>query len=286
MAPTAAILLRAWESGAAAAPLDRAPSLLHSLGALATSVRTDELTVGQCDARLFELRRAMFGEMLEMVATCPACQTEVELTVALGELQPPVREGPVAPLTVQADGYTLLCRIPCNEDLQALARRDRRTVTLRDLLERCVIEASSPGGPPVAPRELPEATAEAIVEALAESDPGALYGAARALLLRQRVGRRTGHPRRGVERPDRMGRPDAHRGPPARADLRLVRGRDPGDERVAAALVPGGRGMVTPYLSRLRPVESGPLLRPRASFAVRARACAPDRQAGRSGASA
>ena len=85
MAPTAAILLRAWESGAAAAPLDRAPSLLHSLGALATSVRTDELTVGQCDARLFELRRRI-GETLEMVATCPACQTEVELTVALGEL--------------------------------------------------------------------------------------------------------------------------------------------------------------------------------------------------------
>ena len=168
MAATAAILLRAWESGAALAPLDRAPSLLHSLGAVATSVRTDELTVGQCDARLFELRRAMFGEMLEVVATCPACQTEVELTVALGDLQPPVREGPVAPLRVQADGYTLLCRIPSNEDLRALARHTGE-VTLRDLLGRCVLEASSP----VTPQELPEATVEAIVEALAESDPGA-----------------------------------------------------------------------------------------------------------------
>ena len=172
MTPTAAILLRAWESGAAVAPLDRAPSLLHSLGAVPASVRTDELTVGQCDARLFELRRAMFGETLEVVTTCPACQTEVELTVALGELQPPVREGPVAPLTVQANGYTLLCRIPCNEDLRALARRGAE-VTLRDLIERCVLEASSPEGPPVALRELPEATVEAIVEALADTDPGA-----------------------------------------------------------------------------------------------------------------
>jgi hypothetical protein len=172
MAPTAAILLRAWESGAALAPLDRAPSLLHSLGAVAVSVQTDELTVGQCDARLFELRRAMFGEMLEVVTTCPTCQTEVELTLALGELQPPVREGPVPPLTVQANGYTLLCRIPCNEDLRALAYRSGE-VTLRDLLEQCVLDASSPEGPPVAPRELPEATVEAIVEALAETDPGA-----------------------------------------------------------------------------------------------------------------
>ena len=172
MAPTAAMLLQAWESGAAAGPLDRAPSLLHSLGAVPASVRTEELSVGQCDARLFELRRAMFGEMLEVVATCPACQTEVELTVALAELQPPVREGHVPPLTVQADGYTLVCRIPCNEDLRVLARRGGE-VTFRDLLERCVLEVTPPGGPSVAPRELPEATAEAVVEALAESDPGA-----------------------------------------------------------------------------------------------------------------
>ncbi len=172
MAPTAAMLLRAWESGAAVGPLDRAPSLLGSLGAVPASVRTDELSVGQCDARLFELRRVMFGEMLEVEATCPACQTEVELSVPLAELQPPVREGPVPPLTVQAGGYTLVCRIPCNEDLRVLARRSGQ-VTVHDLLERCVLKVTSPGGPPVAPQELPDAAAEAIVEALAESDPGA-----------------------------------------------------------------------------------------------------------------
>ena len=172
MAPTAAVLLRAWERGAAGAPPDRAASLLHSLGAVAADVRTDELSVGQCAARLFELRRAMFGEMLEVVATCPACQTEVELTLALGELQPPVQEDPVPPVTVQADGYTLLCRLPRNEDLRALAHRGQQA-TLRDLLERCVIEASSPEGQPVTVHELPEATVEMVTRALAESDPGA-----------------------------------------------------------------------------------------------------------------
>jgi hypothetical protein len=172
MAPTAAVLLRAWEHGAGEAPLDRAPSLLHSLGVVDASVRTGELTVGQCDARLFELRRAMFGEMLEVVSTCPACQADVELVVALGDLQPPVREGPVAPLTVQANGCALLCRLPCNEDLRALARQGPE-VTLRDLLERCVLEVSSPGGLPAELHELPEATVETIIETLAESDPGA-----------------------------------------------------------------------------------------------------------------
>jgi hypothetical protein len=173
MTPTAAILLQAWESGASVAPLDRAPSLLHSLGVVPASVPTDELTVGQCDARLFELRRAMFGEMLEVGAACPACQTEVELTLALDELQPPVTEGPIPPLTAKANGYTLICRIPRNDDLRALACRSGEEVTLRDLLDRCVLEATSPEGLPVAARELPEATVEAIAEALAETDPGA-----------------------------------------------------------------------------------------------------------------
>jgi hypothetical protein len=171
MSRTAA-LLRAWESGAAAAPLERAPSLLRSLGAVETSVRTDELTVGQCDARLFELRRTIFGEMLDVRATCPSCQTDVELTVMLSGLQPPVTDGPAAPVTVRAGGYTLLCRIPCNGDLRVLAGRGAE-VTVRDLLEQCAIEASSPAGQPVHPQELPDAVAEAAVTALAESDPGA-----------------------------------------------------------------------------------------------------------------
>ncbi len=172
METSAATLLRAWEFATAAPPLDRAPSLLHSLGAVSASVPIDGLTVGQCDAKLFELRRTLFGEMLEVVATCPTCQTDVDLNLVLGELQPPDRAGPVLPLTVQADGYTLRCRIPSNEDLRALACRVGE-VTLRDLIEQCALEVTSPEGPSVAPDELPDSAVDTVAEALAENDPGA-----------------------------------------------------------------------------------------------------------------
>ena len=172
MALTGAILLQAWEYGAAAAPFDRAPSLLHSLGTVPAAIPTDELTVGQCDAMLFELRRAVFGETLEAVTTCPVCRTELEVAVALGELQPPVTEGPVAPVTVQADGYTVQCRIPRNDDLRALTVCEQHA-TLRDLLDRCVLAVSSPGGRSSLPPELPESAVETIIGVLAESDPGA-----------------------------------------------------------------------------------------------------------------
>ena len=177
MTPTAAMLLRAWESGAGAPPAARVPALLHLLGAVPAGERTGELTVGQCDARLFALRREVFGATLEAVATCPACQAEVELTLPLGELAPPVREGPAAPLTVRVGRYTVQCRIPCDNDLLAVAGA-RPEPTLRDLLEQCVLEVSPPGytdgaGAAGAAAGLPDSVIDTVIEALADADPGA-----------------------------------------------------------------------------------------------------------------
>jgi hypothetical protein len=172
MAATAATLLRAWEAGAAEAPLDRAPSLLLLLGTVPAETSVDELSVGQCDARLFALRRAMFGEALEVVATCPSCRTEVELTVRLGDMQPPVLEAPDGPVNVTVDGYAVVCRIPRNADLRLAAAAGDRT-TLRDLVDRCVLDARMPDGVPAGLGELPDAVVEAVAAAVAERDPGA-----------------------------------------------------------------------------------------------------------------
>ncbi|MGZ4215245.1 MAG: T4 family baseplate hub assembly chaperone [Solirubrobacteraceae bacterium] len=172
MVPTAATLLQAWECGAAAAPLDRAPSLLQTLDVLPGGATADELTVGQCDARLFGLRREMFGQRAEIVATCPSCDTEVELNVDLDDLQPPVLAGPAEPLALEVDGYEVSCRAPSNADLRVLAA-DRGDPAPGDLLELCIDSVRAVDGEPVAAGELPEATEEAIIEAIAERDPGA-----------------------------------------------------------------------------------------------------------------
>lgn len=171
MAPTAATLLRAWEDGAAVTPLERAPSLLHSLGGAPEGIAISELSVGQCDARLFELRRALFGDVVEVVATCPVCHTELELDVPLSQLQPPVHEGRLAPVTVQTDRHTVVCRVPLNGDLAAI-EAEGDDAGLRDLVDRCMVEARGPDGSPITVRDLPEATLDVIVSALAEADPG------------------------------------------------------------------------------------------------------------------
>jgi hypothetical protein len=181
MSTTAAALLEAWEAGAVAPMPDRATSLLESLGALPDGVTAGELTVGQCDARLFALRRAIFGETLEVVANCPDCDTEVELDLDLAALQPPISDGPLTPVAVHAERYTVVCRIPSNLDLSELAAGG--TVESRDLVGRCALEVrveASPvederteGGRAMTAADLPDSALAMILDELAKSDPGA-----------------------------------------------------------------------------------------------------------------
>lgn len=171
-APTTAALLAAWEAGASEAHADRAPSLLRSLGAVADGVDPGQLTVGQCDARLFALRRGLFGDVLEAVATCPACGEEVELELSLAELQPVALDGEAPGGTYAADGFEIAYRLPRNEDLRQLAAAGAGAGP-SDLLDRCLVAARGPDGAPALAHELPPAVAEAVLEAMAERDTGA-----------------------------------------------------------------------------------------------------------------
>jgi hypothetical protein len=172
VAPTSAALLAAWEAGASEAHIDRAPSLLRSLDAIAPEIDPAQLSVGQCDARLFRLRRAVFGDLFEAVATCPACGEEVDLELSLADVQPAEIDGELPTGTLAADGFQIAYRLPRNEDLRAVAARGAAAGAC-DLLERCVVDARAPDGERALVGELPPAIAESVLKAMAESDPGA-----------------------------------------------------------------------------------------------------------------
>jgi hypothetical protein len=172
MLPTAATLLSAWEAGAGEAPLDRAPSLLVRLDAIPRDQSVGQLTVGQCDARLFELRRALFGDVMEALATCPECGAEVELSLSLAELQPPIVDDPEGVVALEQSDYALVVRIPRNDDLRSLSTA-RNETAIRELVDRCMVEASAGDGRAVSAFELPDDVLHEIVEAMAARDPGA-----------------------------------------------------------------------------------------------------------------
>jgi hypothetical protein len=172
MLPTATTLLSAWEAGAAEAPLDRAPSLLTRLGAIPPDQSVGQLTVGQCDARLFELRRALFGDVMEACATCPGCGTDVEMSLSLADLQPPIVDEPETVVALEQSNYSLVFRIPRNDDLKSLGTAGEEAA-IGELVERCMVEASAGDGRAIAGSELPDDVLRGIVEAMAARDPGA-----------------------------------------------------------------------------------------------------------------
>jgi hypothetical protein len=172
MTPTAASLLAAWEAGAGEPVSGRAPSLLRSLGVIADDEAIEELTIGDCDARLIALRRGLFGETLEVVAACPECGEEVEVTLSLADVQPPVGGRPVDPVALDAGGYRALCRLPRNRDLEELDADDEPGA-IRALVARCAVRVRDHDGTEVAAMALPDAVVDDLAHELAERDPGA-----------------------------------------------------------------------------------------------------------------
>ena len=162
----AATLADAWERGASLPVPDRAASLL---GEVDPTCDVGAMSVGQCDALLFELRRGLFGDDLDAVGCCPNCADQVNLHLDLASLQPPIADPP-GEVQVRTGGYRLSCRSPRNADLSALSRLGA-DVALQDIVGRCLIQPTSDDGSPVTADELPEDVALAVVEAMAEADP-------------------------------------------------------------------------------------------------------------------
>jgi hypothetical protein len=164
-------LMAAWEDGMGEPLVDRAPTLLRSLGLVEPGRDPSDLTVGACDLLLFDLRGRLFGSDLDLAATCPSCGQGVEVVIPTEQVLPDKPDVPPPLVTVETDGLRIRSRVPTNRNLRDVFRYGPEA-TITDLLERCVDTVDGPGAP-YAPADLPAAVAEHVADALAASDPGA-----------------------------------------------------------------------------------------------------------------
>jgi hypothetical protein len=167
----AADFLAAWEAGAGRAPAGRA-LLLHQ------TARPDlagdpeallALPVGEREADLFALRRALFGDRMQVRLACRACGEDMEFELDAGEFARSLAEGRGPVVRVAENGWEVEFRVPAVADLTAAARdADPR----RALLARCVASAVR-NGQPVPADELPTEVQRRIAEAAEAADPAA-----------------------------------------------------------------------------------------------------------------
>lgn len=106
------ILLDIWDAGARRHPIDRALLLLSVAGEAAPEVLAD-LPVGDVNRALMGMRRARFGDRLEVWADCAACGERMSLELTAGDL-------PDAPEAKDVEVAGHRFRRPTSRDLAAL----------------------------------------------------------------------------------------------------------------------------------------------------------------------
>lgn len=169
---TASELLAIWEKGVDRPVFERALLLLEATYGQSCE-NLAELSIGQRDARLLDLREALFGSVLPCLTACSACGEQLELNLDVGDL----RVSPSIPdeqqrghFTMEAEGLTLGFRLPNSLDLSAASSVEDADSARALLIERCLV-AVNDRQTDVSSETLSPTVLDALTAAMAEADP-------------------------------------------------------------------------------------------------------------------
>lgn len=137
-----------WESGRDRHPVDRALLMLSAGHDGVPSERLEELSVGERDAALIDLRIATLGDRLDVATECPACAAAVEFSHRASALRVAGRRDGEAPsLELEIAGLRLRLRRPDSRDLARIACLPQGADPRRVLLRACLAPASADENP-------------------------------------------------------------------------------------------------------------------------------------------
>ncbi len=168
-------ILNLWETGQNEYPVNKALRMLAIACPEMDINVLANLTIGQRDKLLFELREQTFGSMLNGFSQCPQCLERLAFSLSsadLRNLSGPPTANPVYNFELVEADMKLTFRLPTSMDIAALAT-DMNIGTARAMLvERCVIEACIEGKI-VEARDLPNDMIKRIAERMAECEQAA-----------------------------------------------------------------------------------------------------------------
>jgi hypothetical protein len=129
------------------------------------------LSIGQRDAKLFEMYEHLFGPELEAFAECPACGERLEYSLTTRDLKQSAGASEEKDALKLISGDLSLCiRLPNSTDLRAAKECASPAQARRMLAERCVVEALQ-SDRAIPAQSLPDAAVDAISSRLAQADP-------------------------------------------------------------------------------------------------------------------
>ena len=167
----AADIVTIWEAGARQHRLDRALTLLMTSS---DAQRADlaRVSIGERDRRLWALREATFGPMLEGVASCPTCGDMAEFRLLTSDVCPPCSDSSAEEYEVTAGEWQVRFRLPNSRDLAATVKAGNGAKGEAELARRCVLRVGQ-AGKDVEYATCPESVREALDREMVRLDPQA-----------------------------------------------------------------------------------------------------------------
>ncbi len=164
-------ILQVWEQGYDQHLVNRALTLLAASCQEMSLDELAELSVGQRDELLLDLREQTFGTMLNVFAECPQCREHIEFTADVTDIRVANHsEIDEKENNLSIENFDLRFRLINSMDLVEVVNCNDLTRARSILVHRCVIRASR-GGEELSPEELPENIIEKLVARLSECDP-------------------------------------------------------------------------------------------------------------------
>ncbi|MER5911367.1 hypothetical protein ABT124_12890 [Streptomyces sp. NPDC001982] len=165
----AAGLLATWEAGLVEASAGRARLLHRTARPDLDAGALPQRPLGEREADLFALRRALFGERMQVRLECHACGADMEFDLDAGAFARSLGGPDTSVVGLTEGGWDVEFRLPAPADLAAAARAaDPRAA----LLARCLISAVR-DGTAVPADALPAPVQRRIADAVEAADPGA-----------------------------------------------------------------------------------------------------------------
>lgn len=165
-------MLQVWETGRGKPPVMQALFLLAAVHPDESLQTLAELPIGQRDRLLLDLRRWLFGPLLESLVICPQCGERLELGFDMASIQVPETHEIADKWELELDGYNLSFRLPNSQDILNAQLTNELEAGRLSLLESCVLEARR-GDQPTSAAELPAEVRSALTHRLAALDPQA-----------------------------------------------------------------------------------------------------------------
>lgn len=176
---SASDLLEIWERGAGRTPVEQAWVILEYALPEASAAWLAQLTIGQRDAYLLQLREQTFGHQLRGLSSCPGCGEGLEISFSAKDFQAPDLLLPdpeaeerihPAETSLSLTPYEVTFRLPTSGDLNVMVGWKDASLARQHLLEACLISARN-GSQDIPARDLPADVLEAIMAQMSQADP-------------------------------------------------------------------------------------------------------------------